>query len=142
MMALAAALYLAQAGSVPPTDIELKAAYCAVVARAQLASVNSIGKTGDANMDAALSKMQREGQENLDRLRAYILPRMTYLDPVGLLAATRRGQVDAAEAERIARAVGGGGRCETLTRECMAELGNEPVAQRMRQCASLDWLPF
>ena len=45
-------------------------------------------------IDSSMQIGVRRAQAILDRFRAYLIPRMQHLDPVALVAATRRAQAD------------------------------------------------
>jgi hypothetical protein len=139
---------------IPPTDIDLKAAYCIRLTQLTLADLSARSKT---MVDAAVSESQRrdvqndldsmvrESSDQLNRLQTYLIPRLKYVDATGLMGASKRAEIDMQQYGQMAKACAnctlgdGWGKCMTDGfRTCMAG----ELQTRIQQCASLTWLPF
>jgi hypothetical protein len=129
---------------VPPSDIDLKAAYCIETNRAILAE-----QSGQDPKPLALAQMTSDAHDHINRLQSYLLPRLPDLDALPLLAASKRADLDIAQLKSLANScqqraitecgVAGGAKClvdsyHTCTRG--------ELLDRVQSCTSLDWLPF
>lgn len=104
-----AALGVAKADRLP-TDVELKAAYCLKViqlftipfveqARSDMmsgASLDQLDASARAKIDTIENEIRRSKARKA-RLQVYLLSRMDDLDPVPIIAAMKRGELDAAD---------------------------------------------
>jgi hypothetical protein len=125
----------------PPSDTDLKAAYCIGVAQQTLTSM-------PAGMPDSLTAAQRD---RLQHLQAYLVPRMQYVDPLGLGAARARGQIDE-QAVTTPDMVTCSSRCfaqpakpasdPTALKQCVQACDTEHRLPRLWTCADLSWLPF
>ncbi len=99
-----------------PTDVELKASYCIGVVKEQLHELQ--GKQGkDWN------EVRKENVDVLKRLQAYLLPRITHIEPAGMMAARARGLRDMKESTRRSKIMA------DRTLACaMSECGNKDEA--------------
>jgi len=129
---------------VPPSDIDLKAAYCIEANQAILAE-----QSGQEPKPLVLAQMISDTREHNNRLQGYLLPRLPELDALPLLAASKRADGDIAQLKSLA------GSCQ---REAIAECGAGGGAQclveryhtctkgelldRLQSCTNLNWLPF
>ena len=103
-----------------PNEADLRAAYCMPVAATLTYS------------------------DSHSRLEAYLVPRLKFLDPVGILAASERGKVD------VVRARQDNQRCEDSCKApqnapngCWTKcLENSEALMRTATCADLSFLPF
>jgi hypothetical protein len=118
----------------PPTDVDLKASYCTAVVQKWLK--NTPAGTGVGDID----KLHDSRQQDLDRLRAYLVPRMAALDALGLLTAFRQGERDYENGlKEISQCIEGCGARDGG--KCM--LGCESKTyERTSQCQGLAFLPF
>jgi hypothetical protein len=129
----------ALAQRVQPTDTDLRAAYCIRVlhheAERHQAAVNGVqeniakvGAVRDARqleelmgLAAETERQLRETQARLDRVMAYVTPRLAYLDSAPVVAAFAQADAD------------------------IAALETQPVSQeiavRFRPCERVTWLP-
>jgi hypothetical protein len=131
-----------------PTDGELRAVYCIGIVQRELQLVGPLfdlvrGSPPSEAKDKALQQ-QSDTEQNLARMRAYILPKITYLDPVALTLAKRRADTDmdfvAAEGANLAT------RCPEKSgsglTECARKGSQSELASRIRGCNDTSWLPF
>lgn len=143
VLACAVALHAQAFAQQPPTDTDLKAAYCIGVTQQTITSM-------PAGMPESLTATE---QDRLQHLQAYLVPRMQYVDPLGLAAARARGQADE-------RAIVGpdmvacGMKCfaqpssgpasvaQAAAKQCMAACDTEHRLPRIWACTDLSWLPF
>jgi hypothetical protein len=167
-------------GTAIPTDAELRSAYCIPVLRWQLkmfndtqAALERSHEQGDASFKqnppssdvqrqlADLEKKYLEAigsvrgeisrmQSTLDRLRAYLLPRMMQLDGMAIALATTRGEADLRDFQAMT------GRCgnqcgisdqpglgpNDKEKACFESCADKELAARLRACSSPTWLPF
>jgi hypothetical protein len=123
----------------PPTQVDLKAAYCLSVVKAMVAEEQAMA-TADQSNPAALQALQpaiKDWSSRLDRLQAYVQPRTLVVEPTGMLLAMKRGQVDIDTAFKDSDACAA--HTGAAAEACVAK--SEAIA-RTRTCANLDFLPF
>lgn len=133
----------AQTAQQPPNDTDLKAAYC----------IGSIQQTlANAGPNLAES-MNKTWQDRLQHLRAYLVPRVQYIDAVGLAAASARGQADTkaigdsefwacatpCATPKVPPPKGG---ADAAMQKCMLACDTEHRLPRIWACNDLSWLPF
>lgn len=141
-------LWLGTAGygfaQAPPSDIDLKAAYCIEANRAILAE-----QSGQDPKPPALAQMTSDARDHINRLQGYLLPRVPELDAMPLLAASKRADMDIAQLKSLAgncqqRAIaecgsGGGAKCLV---ESYHSCTKGELLDRVQSCTNLNWLPF
>jgi hypothetical protein len=133
---------MAHAQVQPPTDIDLKASYCLRLTQLNLTAMNDYVPGKSQKVD----NLVRDAQDRSDRLRSYLLPRLTYLDPKGLLAAAKRAEVDSTKYSQLVERCSAGdctptetpAACSNRIIGCM----NGDLQDRVGSCAKLTWLPF
>jgi hypothetical protein len=137
-----------------PSQVDLRAAYCVAILQDSYSAslVASMGLTDPKDKERP-QKWLTDTQANLRRLQLYLLPRLSYLDPSGLLAATTSGKEDVARLKAHQR------RCQTTFCDtgvspndpffqhmcvlgCQVDESRNPTLARIRVCESLNWLPF
>jgi hypothetical protein len=97
-MTLALATELVFAGAAhaqttePPTPIDLQAAYCGAFFRARAESIEADPRA------AGLRPLAERDRAMQQRIAGYLLPRIRFIDPTGILTAQRQGQADYAQA--------------------------------------------
>ena len=129
---------------VPPSDIDLKAAYCLETNRAILAE-----QSGQDPKPPALAQMTSDANDHINRLQSYLLPRLPELDALPLLAASKRADMDIARLKSVAnscqqRAItdcGAGSGAKCLVESYQACTRGE-LLDRVQSCTNLNWLPF
>jgi hypothetical protein len=139
----------------PVTDADLRASYCLVIKQNEEQIVRAVvdRMPRDARSSVSSKRLVAEANDNVVRLRAYLLPRMSTLDAAPLLAAAQRAKADLVEGS------------EASDRECGKPTDDQLTAQdptvrnkfqaceegvaarysviaRMRRCNDLSWLPF
>jgi hypothetical protein len=156
----------------PPTETDLHAAYCTEVinteigmVEAALASYPTFDTTPSATDTEPLRKAKAKVEANLrtikagldtekailNKLHLYLLPRLLYLDPLGLVGAQTAAKDDLA---RIKSALSScqnecpasleSSALQTCSTECttraMPDLA--AVQKKLKSCQDLEWLPF
>jgi hypothetical protein len=137
-----------------PTDVELKAAYCLKITQGSIAKMQAItAREVDAYTQGLLANNLKSAQDRLNRLQAYLSPRLTALDPGAMLLATKRGEQDSASymdkampvADKCAQSCGVANataetreRAEKCVVSCMTD---DEFVGRVASCTKLDWLP-
>jgi hypothetical protein len=126
-----------------PTDVELKAAYCSTVVKAQAADLAEARRTLPASVVAlpAFIALEKQNADTRARLAAYLLPKIEYLDMTSMTFAMKRGDADSKEADDFVEAhrctaSGGLMKCED------GAVQPNGLTARMQQCTAIDWLPF
>jgi hypothetical protein len=140
--ALVAATFSAQAQQLP-NQVDLKAAYCIPIAQNEIALLTTPVPDNSPPLADEYKRMFAQTLDkkntNLRRLQLYLVPRVQYLDTLGLEAARKRGEEDAARASRDVSACISG--CQDIT--CITKCSNESeAAVRTRTCNDLSFLPF
>ncbi len=125
-----------------PTDTEIKAAYCIPVTQHFIAQFNeTIKERGDNDPVSQIFKIGAEEKIlNLQRLQAYLAPKIYNLTVEPILIAKSRAEQDI----RLQRACYQ--KCESSAEDgCIkrCEDNDKGATQRMlTQCRKVDWLPF
>lgn len=165
ILIVAAALGLAsiaKAQQQAPNPTDLRAAYCISLTKALLAEVQqsmpqmSKPLSPDAppeivqQHNAALEKMQSAmaaANARLNKLQLYLLPRMQYVDALGLVSADKSARDDLQRIEStgskcIPQCPAGTG--ENCLRDCerRAMPDYDSVVNSSKAWATLDWLPY
>jgi hypothetical protein len=141
-----------------PSEADLRAAYCIPLVQDFLNSLRSVNTHAQSpalspelqamrdQSDAAFAEIVSEFDDNLRRLRLYLIPRIPYLDLRGLEAARKRGEEDAARFEQYQKTCRV--KCEHLKRKsswpgCLDKChADNPLNPRIKPCSELNWLPF
>jgi hypothetical protein len=128
----------------PGTDTDLRAAYCLAADNVQLSALTS-GRNGlpastPAESRAYLDKQIANLSSDVGRLRAYVIPKIQYVDPLAITAAAARGKADiAASLDEVAD-------CQASTRgvaeQMTACLSHAPAGSRVRACQGATFLPY
>lgn len=132
----------------PPSDNELKAAYCLKLTQRRLvSSARFIG------MGPEFRALHEKTVLDEKRLRGYLFPRMQVLDTDALLFAARRAEEDLDSHKRIPT-------CQQISSEtnkslsqltkqeieafeqCQEAIRNSAASKRISSCDDLTWLPF
>jgi len=131
----------------PPSDVDLTAAYCLGVVLRQTHAADQMAanfETHDASEQELLRRHQRESQEQLRRVQAYLVPKATSLDLRALSEAQVRGNSDfdaltaltkrAAEDCQPAKGI-------QLDECAEAKVRASDLWRRLDRCRRLDFLP-
>lgn len=143
-----------------PTDNDLHAAYCLSVSQTALAEMQATRSQILANggagskLDSATSSGINELSSRVNRLRAYVLPKMVANDDavIGLAAAAQRGRQDWATLSTDEKINACNRACAAFSTrnapnddkavtECVQSCAPE-ISQRLHTCTDLSWLPF
>ena len=130
-----------------PSEVDLRAAYCLPIVQDDIRSFTSFVREEQnpdvkAFYDKELIPMLTE---QLRRLRLYLMPRLRYLDRVGITMAIQSAKADLAK--RAADWETCKTKCEqrpnAVYASCLGECKTDPAfLTRLRTCADLHWLPF
>ncbi|MGP8439958.1 hypothetical protein ACT2FY_32325 [Paraburkholderia fungorum] len=120
----------------PPTDTDLKAAYCIGVLQQEIAQMPQ---------DIPASAVQSQ-QEQIRHLQSYVIPRTQYIDPLGLAVARTRGQNDAKvltdpQMQECSLPCATQPNADAL-KQCVLSCDTQHRLPRMWACNDLSWLPF
>lgn len=147
MLLMALATIAEAQQTVVASDVDLAASYCLGVVRRQVSAASQLASQyrGETNYAALFAQNQKDLQERLERLRAYLLPKFQYVDTLQLAAATQRGEADFDSIPALIDRAGAqclkGTPVERL--QCITEQTERlPVSERMGRCKRLDFLPF
>jgi hypothetical protein len=145
----------ALAQRVPPTDTDLRAAYCIRVlhyeAQRDQAAANGVqediakgGAVRDAKRSEELKGLARETerklretQARLDRVMAYVTPKLAYLDSAPIVAAFAQADADIAALQVKSCSADCVKDPACPERECVSQ----DVAGRLKPCEQVTWLP-
>jgi hypothetical protein len=140
----------AYAGGYPPSDIELKAAYCVdPVTEAAKAWDIPISDSDPRFTSENLNFLRTERDKalsNLNRVRSYLMPKSKYLDTDALLLAINRSKADRASFEQCIEKKNCKGdfvaneKILKCYEDCNKDTGG--TRDRLRMCHNIDWLPF
>lgn len=140
----------AQAQRQPPSSTEIRSAYCITVLT---------GRARDAQMHASVPapRAQQEGfrevqagyEQDVRRLRSYLVPRMQHLDGEPLLAAADRGESDVnsflqtqlACKSRCDAKPASGPDASAKNAACLSACSaQDPASDRVKACSPVNWL--
>ena len=147
---LALSASYSRAQTTPPSDNELRAAYCISVLSESTEdlrkAINPLRDSLDENLKAAfatLSQHLAEDEDRLNRLRLYMLPKK-HLDPTALLAAANRGKTDNTRWSTEINSCMMGCRASTPAdlSACTKRCYSGELYGRVFACRNLSWLPF
>ncbi|TDN69079.1 hypothetical protein [Paraburkholderia sp. BL10I2N1] len=138
-----------------PTDVELKAAYCLGVTKiTQQVPSKMWAELQAAHQDtlpvAALVRRNLvEQNDRLDRLRAYVLPKLMADETMQLMIAETRGENDALQFQSP-EVLQCGSQCKVPSTNAPDELTNykscltacSPAMPRIWSCNDTSWLPY
>lgn len=141
------------AQGVLPTDADLKSSYCMGVLEQRIAGLSEKNDGIAPQLREVLDGYRVQSQNDLDRLRSYVLPRLPHLEALGLVIAKDRGNTDYAAAQRAVRACVNSclPNAKGLTEQDSAVKysscsksceGAEPAIERTKSCDKITWLPF
>lgn len=152
-LAVSESICYAQQQIIPPTDTDLKAAYCIAVEQAFLGNLRQIwpgienAQPGDSTGIPSPVLNSRDGTiDELKHLQRYMLPRTQYVDAVALREAMAEGKQDWSK-------VNSSGVSNCTARCVLASHDSAAVSacvkacdpdtfSRLWSCNDLSWLPF
>jgi hypothetical protein len=153
MKALTLALFACSAQAqtmMPPSDTDLHASYCVAAlqndikwAEAALAQVAPQQSTDAyANKIIASAKLTlATSQPALRRVQQYLLPKLLYLEPMGLLLANKAAEDDIARIAALVNTCTGDAALDpTCYSTNMPDL--HVIQEKLQACRDLSWLPF
>lgn len=150
----------------PPTDADLRTAYCIEVTQEAIKTLDDSIRHVEADIERAkntptaphgkelaaveqdlksgLQKSLAESDSLLNRLQLYLLPRISYLDPTGLMGAQARARSDlqqlSTESAPCLKKCMAGHRDNV--EQCALACPVTDVQARVRTCLRPTWLPF
>ena len=130
-----------------PNAADLKSAYCidrnqrVLSAHLQLLELlKDESLPGAKELREQTTKSKARDEQQLQRMRAYLLPRMPYLDSTALLAAIQRSREDSKVLSDCKCTEGRSADFASCFNSCTASSGG--AAQRLQSCDDVTWLPF
>jgi hypothetical protein len=155
LIVLAGALAAGSCGAqtrVPPTDVDLLAAYCIGIVQRQIvganefrAKVSGSNSAADVRATSLMDSYLQELQDRLQRLQSYLIPKISYLDPMSLALASARGDVDYNSTTGVSTAASDECRqsgASDLFQCSQTKVRASALWQRMDRCTRIDFLPF
>jgi hypothetical protein len=135
----------AQAQREAPSSIEIRSAYCISVLTGRAREAQTLASVpAPSALQDSFRTAQAGYEQDVRRLRSYLVPRMKYLDGEALLAAADRGQSDVNSFLRTQQACKtrcdtrpASGPAATCISACAAE---DPAAERVKACSPVNWL--
>lgn len=131
-----------QAQNYPPSAIDLKAAYCVALLKNTVRVFTDI--RFDRNLSPNLKLDTEEGlsraENNLNRLRSYLIPRADFLKIEGLLSAISQFDADSKQISTCMNKCSGAVEEITICHAACAEKLGSTV--RYKTCDDLSWLPY
>ncbi|MDR3444688.1 hypothetical protein [Dyella sp.] len=128
-----------------PTDIDLKAGYCLAADRTQLENIQaaSAGNSAASVDDEArkvMAGVNKQLSDDIERLAAYINPKLALLNGPILISAADRGIADVAtaHAETTVCREGSKANLEAFS-QCLQQA---PASTRLRTCIGAPFLPY
>jgi hypothetical protein len=152
----------AGAQEIPPNDTDLHASYCMEINRALAeitrplvpSTADGAGSNAGTDVLSETTKAILSGiNARFNKLRLYLLPRLMYIDPAGIVAAQTAAKADWARVQSVTD------RCinecplpkssdlspyTKCNSECSTRLMPDlaSVQTKLKSCSNLDWLPF
>ena len=148
------------AQSVPPNETDLHASYCIEVnnsyvdySRTALSTLNNEPPSAVKDEDLkAILAASNAINANLKKLQLYLVPRLAYIDRLGLLGASGAATDDLARirsatsmcedkcpAPNTSKGMDGYTKCVS---DCAALPDLASIQKKLKSCSELDWLPF
>lgn len=138
-----------------PTDVELKAAYCLGVTKITQQVANNAWASLQTNhqdtlpLAAPIRQSLTEQNDRLERLRAYVLPKLMEDQTMQIAIAAKRGENDALQLQRP-EVLQCGSQCKLPSPNASDEMSNyksclatcAPAAPRVWSCSDTSWLPY
>jgi hypothetical protein len=145
-----------------PNDVEQKAMYCLAVIKLQnsdyVAGDTYIESTEKSVTDPVVRKILEDViainkkdiaklEDNINRIQLFLLPRISYLEPDAMLAASSRGKMDFVKQKQSLKLKQCIDRCKNSVasqktlclKDCMEE---DELNRRIFQCRDLSFLPY
>lgn len=131
----------------PPSDNELKAAYCIPYIQDSIRVLQHFAKGGsgelspveiDAISTLPIGRELSENKDRLSRLQSYLIPKLQYLDALAIGAASARAAADIQGAKDQTAACTKSDRVKS----CMETFYKSELWARINGCRDLVWLPF
>lgn len=136
---------------IPPNDVDLKSAYCVTVQKDHAALWSDVLRISNLDGSRVKKELTDSARHNLDsavdrlkHLQLYLVPRLEYIDSIGLTGAIDRAKQDIQYTH--SESIG------TCMRQCASEKKEDARAcihkcapeqfSRLRSCDDLSWLPF
>ena len=135
MLLISPALAIAQ-GQLP-SDVDLKAAYCIPIAR--FASQITESENLPESFRNSLRDSKDKGAVNLRRLNLYLIPRLSQLDAMSLIGASKSAEEDL---ERVNAEIRQCDRMSSVEEALKCIAVETEAVKRVRSCNVLSFLPF
>ena len=131
----------------PPDNTDLKSAYCIGVEQQVVANAEAMQNSLPASAVKYAQEASRDAHDRLRHLQQYLMPRLPYIDPIGVAAARQRGTDDYAFLFNDPQTAACSTRCmqqsqtKDQLQQCTVACAPERLP-RIWQCSNLSWLPF
>ena len=135
-----------------PSSIELQSAYCISVLNGRAKDAQKLASLpGPRSQQEGFREAQAGYEEDVRKLRSYLVPRMKYVDAEALLVAADRGQADvssflrtqlACKARCDAKPTTGADAIAEITACISACTAEDPAADRVKACSPVNWFRF
>ncbi len=132
-----------------PGDTDLKAAYCIVALNDRVEMIGKLtgslaGTSQEAAARATADTQTRAAQERLTRLRSYLLPRMTFLNPAPMAAAMAQVHADQKTLKEQYEAAGCFHKTDGASQAaCLdAVVASSDAAKKLFRCDDISFLPY
>ena len=139
-----------QAQRQPPSSIEIRSAYCISVLTGRARDAQALASMpAPSSLQDGFRAAQAGYEQDVRRLRSYLVPRMKYLDGEALLAAADRGQADVNSFLRTQLACktrcdpkpASGPDAAAKSTACLGACSAEdPAVDRVKVCSPVNWL--
>lgn len=130
-----------------PSEVDLRAAYCIPYLQEFINAARLPPMLVDSpEAQQAAEELLSDLTSDLRRLQLYLVPRLRYLDPLGIAAARKKGEEDLVKLHKYSET------CRTKCQHFLNKPSQEscfktchadaPVNIRFKVCGDLSWLPF
>jgi len=139
IVAMAATSAGAQIANPMPSDVDLKAAYCMATIRSQIADISGIAMLENDQRQAANNYLV-DAKRSLERINMYLIPRMQFLEPSGLVLAAKSAEQDrGATTAFVGQCIANCGANSACYQSCMSQ---NAAGDRLASCKGATFLPF
>lgn len=138
--------------SASPTETDLHAAYCIEVNRGFISLYQEMFKAAVPDDGGPASKSIKDEMTggyntavaNLKRLQAYLIPRLTFIDALGLAGAQAAAKSDFSRVGAASNTCTAQCDAPSCTAACISKAMPDlaSVQKKLAMCRELEWLPF
>jgi hypothetical protein len=150
-MAAASALGTASIAADPPSEVDLRAAYCLKLTEASIVLMDNAPKAVTPMLEQLRNQVKKKQEEKRGQLQAYFKTRAALLETDAVREALKTVDADAKIDNTGRRSIleACAAQCKTANpppttegRACIDACAKEdPVVKRLERCTTLEWLP-